>query len=133
MSARVLVVDDDAALSEMIGIVLESEGFEAVFSADGTTAMEAFRQAQPDLVLLDLMLPGIDGIEVCKRIRAESGVPVIMLTAKSDTGDVVLGLVEGEDDYVPKTFKPRELVGRVRPRLRRYDRGDTGTRHRAGQ
>src|SRR5690625_7293514 len=96
MSARVLVVDDDAALSEMIGIVLESEGFEAVFSADGTTAMEAFRQAQPDLVLLDLMLPGIDGIEVCKRIRAESGVPIVMLTAKSDTADVVLGLEAGE-------------------------------------
>ncbi|HLR57876.1 MAG TPA: MtrAB system response regulator MtrA [Beutenbergiaceae bacterium] len=121
MSARVLVVDDDAALSEMIGIVLESEGFEAVFSADGTTAMEAFRQAQPDLVLLDLMLPGIDGIEVCKRIRAESGVPIVMLTAKSDTADVVLGLEAGADDYVPKPFKPRELVARVRARLRRHD------------
>ena len=121
MSARVLVVDDDAALSEMIGIVLESEGFEAVFSADGTTAMEAFRQAQPDLVLLDLMLPGIDGIEVCKRIRAESGVPIVMLTAKSDTADVVLGLEAGADDYVPKPFKPRELVARVRARLRHHD------------
>lgn len=121
MSARVLVVDDDAALSEMIGIVLESEGFEAVFSADGTSAMEIFRQSQPDLVLLDLMLPGIDGIEVCKRIRAESGVPIVMLTAKSDTADVVLGLEAGADDYVPKPFKPRELVARVRARLRRHD------------
>lgn len=121
MSARVLVVDDDAALSEMIGIVLESEGFEPVFATDGTTALDIFRQGQPDLVLLDLMLPGIDGIEVCKRIRAESGVPIIMLTAKSDTADVVLGLEAGADDYVPKPFKPRELVARVRARLRRHD------------
>lgn len=121
MSARVLVVDDDAALSEMIGIVLESEGFEPVSATDGTTALDIFRQSQPDLVLLDLMLPGIDGIEVCKRIRAESGVPIIMLTAKSDTADVVLGLEAGADDYVPKPFKPRELVARVRARLRRHD------------
>src|SRR5699024_2360753 len=129
MSARVLVVDDDAALSEMIGIVLESEGFEAIFSADGTTAMEIFRDSRPDLVLLDLMLPGIDGIEVCKRIRAESGVPVIMLTAKSDTADVVLGLEAGADDYVPKPFKPRELVARVRARLRRHDDDDAEVLH----
>lgn len=121
MSPRVLVVDDDAALSEMIGIVLESEGIDAVFSTDGTSALEKFREAQPDLVLLDLMLPGIDGIEVCKRIRAESGVPIIMLTAKSDTADVVLGLEAGADDYVPKPFKPRELVARMRARLRRHD------------
>lgn len=121
MSARVLVVDDDAALSEMIGIVLESEGLEAIFAAEGTTALEIFRQSQPDLVLLDLMLPGIDGIEVCQRIRAESGVPIIMLTAKSDTADVVRGLEAGADDYVPKPFKPRELVARVRARLRRHD------------
>lgn len=105
----------------MIGIVLESEGFEPVFATDGTTALDIFRQGQPDLVLLDLMLPGIDGIEVCKRIRAESGVPIIMLTAKSDTADVVLGLEAGADDYVPKPFKPRELVARVRARLRRHD------------
>lgn len=105
----------------MIGIVLESEGIDAVFSTDGTSALEKFREAQPDLVLLDLMLPGIDGIEVCKRIRAESGVPIIMLTAKSDTADVVLGLEAGADDYVPKPFKPRELVARMRARLRRHD------------
>ncbi len=115
------MVDDDAALSEMIGIVLESEGFETVFSADGTSALDAFRAHNPDLVLLDLMLPGIDGIEVCRRIRADSGVPVIMLTAKSDTADVVVGLEAGADDYIPKPFKPRELVARVRARLRRHD------------
>lgn len=129
MTARILVVDDDAALSEMIGIVLESEGFEAVFSSEGATALEMFRQSQPDLVLLDLMLPGIDGIEVCKRIRAESGVPIVMLTAKSDTADVVLGLEAGADDYVPKPFKPRELVARVRARLRRHDDDESEILH----
>ncbi|BDZ42906.1 DNA-binding response regulator [Paraoerskovia sediminicola] len=121
MKQRVLVVDDDAALSEMIGIVLRSEGFEPAFCADGDQALEAFRSAQPDLVLLDLMLPGKDGTEVCRAIRAESGVPVIMLTAKTDTVDVVVGLESGADDYVSKPFKPKELVARIRTRLRRTD------------
>ncbi|WP_277050309.1 response regulator, partial [Ruania albidiflava] len=85
MSARVLVVDDDAALSEMIGIVLQSEGYETAFCSDGAKAVEAYRAEQPDLILLDLMLPGMDGIEICRRIRAESGVPIVMLTAKGDT------------------------------------------------
>ncbi|MGP9782846.1 DNA-binding response regulator [Arthrobacter sp. MYb211] len=118
MKFRILVVDDDEALSEMIGIVLQNDGFEASFCYDGSGAIEAFREANPDLVLLDLMLPGIDGIEVCKQIRAESDVPVVMLTAKSDTADVVRGLESGADDYVPKPFKPAELVARVRARLR---------------
>lgn len=121
MNPRVLVVDDDAALSEMIGIVLQSESLEPVFCYDGTGALETFRSSQPDLVLLDLMLPGIDGIEVCRQIRAESGVPIIMLTAKSDTTDVVAGLEVGADDYIAKPFKPRELVARIRARLRRHD------------
>ena len=118
MRGRVLVVDDDNALSEMLGIVLRTEGFEPTFCADGNGALEAFRAARPDLVLLDLMLPGRDGIEVCRLIRAESGVPIVMLTAKSDTVDVVLGLESGADDYVVKPFKPKELVARVRARLR---------------
>ncbi|MFS0730938.1 MtrAB system response regulator MtrA [Curtobacterium sp. 1P10AnD] len=118
MTPRILVVDDDQALAEMIGIVLRSEGFEPEFSADGTDAVEAFRNSEPDLVLLDVMLPGIDGIEVCKRIRAESGTPIIMLTAKSDTADVVVGLENGADDYVVKPFNPKELVARIRTRLR---------------
>ena len=118
MNARILVVDDDAALSEMIGIVLQGEGFETHFCADGSGALEAFRTAEPDLVLLDLMLPGIDGIEVCSQLRAESGVPIIMLTAKSDTTDVVAGLESGADDYVVKPFNPQELVARIRTRLR---------------
>ena len=116
-----LVVDDDTALAEMLGIVLRGEGFEPMFCGDGNGALEAFRNARPDLVLLDLMLPGRDGIEVCRQIRAESGVPIVMLTAKSDTVDVVLGLESGADDYVVKPFKPKELVARVRARLRRSD------------
>ena len=121
MKVRVLVVDDDTALAEMIGIVLRSEGFEPVFCADGDLALETFRTTQPDLVLLDLMLPGKDGTEVCRLIRAESGVPIIMLTAKSDTVDVVLGLESGADDYISKPFKPKELVARIRARLRRTE------------
>ncbi|KQO99469.1 MtrAB system response regulator MtrA [Leifsonia sp. Leaf264] len=118
MNARILVVDDDTALAEMIGIVLRGEGFEPFFCADGALALEAFRAAKPDLVLLDLMLPGLDGIEVCTLIRAESGTPVIMLTAKSDTADVVKGLEAGADDYIVKPFNPKELIARVRTRLR---------------
>jgi len=121
MKGRVLVVDDDTALAEMIGIVLRSEGFEPVFCEDGDSALGVFRASAPDLVLLDLMLPGKDGYEVCRLIRAESGVPVVMLTAKSDTVDVVLGLEAGADDYISKPFKPKELVARVRARLRRSD------------
>jgi len=118
MTSRILVVDDDTALAEMIGIVLTGEGLEPSFCADGAAAVEAFRASKPDLVLLDLMLPGLDGIEVCRQIRAESGTPIIMLTAKSDTTDVVKGLESGADDYVVKPFNPKELVARIRTRLR---------------
>ncbi len=118
MKGRVLVVDDDPALAEMLGIVLRSEGLEASFVGDGERAMAAFHSVKPDLVLLDLMLPGTDGIDVCRQIRAESGVPIVMLTARSDTVDVVLGLESGADDYVVKPFKPKELVARIRARLR---------------
>lgn len=118
MTPRILVVDDDQALAEMIGIVLRSEGYEPEFSGDGNDAVDAFHSTKPDLVLLDVMLPGIDGIEVCKRIRAESGTPIIMLTAKGDTADVVAGLENGADDYVVKPFNPKELVARIKTRLR---------------
>ncbi len=121
MTQRVLVVDDDTALAEMIGIVLESEGYDVSFCAHGDKAFSVFQETKPDLVLLDLMLPGKDGTQVCREIRAESGVPIIMLTAKSDTVDVVAGLEAGADDYVPKPFKPKELVARIRARLRRID------------
>ena len=119
--ARVLVVDDDQALSEMLGIVLRAEGYDALFCDDGSKAQGIFKETKPDLVLLDLMLPGIDGIEVCKRIRSESGVPIVMLTARGDTLDVVKGLESGADDYIVKPFKPKELVARIKARLRNED------------
>ena len=121
MKGRVLIVDDDTALAEMLGIVLRGEGFEPVVCADGDRALALFRETKPDLVLLDLMLPGKDGIDVCRAIRGESGVPIVMLTAKTDTVDVVVGLESGADDYVVKPFKPKELVARVRARLRRTE------------
>lgn len=118
---RVLVVDDDASLAEMLSIVLRQEGFDSRIVSRGDDALPAFHDYRPDLVLLDLMLPGKDGIDVCKEIRAESGVPIVMLTAKGDTIDVVLGLESGADDYVVKPFKPKELVARIRARVRRFD------------
>ncbi len=117
----VLVVDDDSSLAEMLSIVLRQEGFESRIVTRGDEALAAFRSFRPDLVLLDLMLPGKDGIDVCKEIRAESGVPIVMLTAKSDTIDVVLGLESGADDYVVKPFKPKELLARIRARVRHND------------
>jgi two-component system response regulator MtrA len=118
MASRILVIDDDTALAEMIGIVLRTEGFETSFCADGAQAVDAFRTQRPDLILLDLMLPGMDGIEICTRVRAESGIPIIMLTARTDTADVVRGLESGADDYIVKPFNPKELVARIRTRLR---------------
>jgi two-component system response regulator MtrA len=118
---RVLVVDDDSSLSEMLTIVLRSEGFEPRVCPTGDQAMGMVRDFKPDLVLLDLMLPGKDGVDVCRQIRGESGVPIIMLTAKSDTVDIVVGLESGADDYVVKPFKPKELVARLRARLRTYE------------
>jgi len=111
----------------MLGIVLRGEGFDPVFCADGSSAIEAFRKSQPDLVLLDLMLPGRDGVDVCRAIRAESGTPIVMLTAKSDTVDIVVGLESGADDYIVKPFKPKELVARIRARIRRNDEQPTAT------
>jgi two-component system, OmpR family, response regulator MtrA len=109
LRGRVLVVDDDPSLGEMLGIVLRQEGFEPVFVRSGDQAIAAFHQAKPDLVLLDLML------------RMESGVPIVMLTAKTDTVDIVLGLESGADDYITKPFSAKELVARIRARLRRRD------------
>jgi two-component system response regulator MtrA len=120
---RILVVDDDLALAEMLGIVLRGEGFDPVFCTHGDEAVDVFRSTNPDVILLDLMLPGRDGIDVCRMIRAESGVPIVMLTAKSDTVDIVVGLESGADDYIVKPFKPKELVARIRARMRRTDEG----------
>jgi two-component system response regulator MtrA len=105
----------------MLGIVLRGEGFDPVFCGDGAQALTVFRTTKPDVVLLDLMLPGRDGIDVCRAIRAESGVPIVMLTARTDTVDVVVGLESGADDYIVKPFKPKELVARIRARIRRND------------
>ena len=121
MRGRVLIVDDDTALAEMLGIVLRGEGYEPILCGNGEKALSIFREQKPDLILLDLMLPGMDGIDVCRAIRAESGVPIVMLTAKTDTIDVVVGLESGADDYVVKPFKPKELVARIRARLRRSE------------
>nr|WP_165777311.1 MtrAB system response regulator MtrA [Bifidobacterium primatium] len=114
----ILIVDDDQALGEMLSIVLESEGFATVVCYDGLRAVEMFPTIDPDLILLDVMLPGLDGVEVAKEIRTTSQVPIIMLTAKSDTRDVVSGLEAGADDYVAKPFKVAELVARIKARLR---------------
>jgi two-component system response regulator MtrA len=127
MTSRILVVDDDPAVAEMIGIVLRADGFDTIFCDHGDRAVDIFRAENPDVILLDLMLPGKSGIDICREIRAESGVPIIMLTAKSDTVDVVIGLESGADDYIPKPFKPRELIARVRARLRRNDNASPGT------
>ncbi|WP_291314633.1 MtrAB system response regulator MtrA [Corynebacterium sp. UBA2622] len=121
MTPKILVVDDDPAINEMLTIVLESEGFEARPVMDGAAAVSTFHDYDPDLILLDLMLPGMNGVDICREIRKESSVPIVMLTAKTDTVDVVLGLESGADDYITKPFKPKELIARIRARLRRTD------------
>lgn len=127
MAHKILVVDDDNALREMVGIVLEAEGFELCFHDAGSGALEAFNNEAPDLVLLDVMLPGKDGIEVCNEIRAISGTPIIMLTAKTESEDVVRGLEAGADDYVVKPFDPTVLLARIRARLRPLSKADGDT------
>lgn len=114
----ILVIDDDAALAEMLQIILRQEGFETHWIANGSDAITQFEKVSPDLVLLDVMLPGRGGVQVCQSIRAVSGVPIIMLTARGDTNDVVAGLEAGADDYVVKPFKVKELLARIRTRLR---------------
>lgn len=119
MDTKILVVDDDPAIAEMLTIVLQGEGFRTIVVGEGVEAVKAAEEHNPDLILLDVMLPGMNGIDVCKAIRESSTVPIVMLTARTDTVDVVLGLESGADDYVHKPFKPKELVARVRARLRR--------------
>ncbi len=114
----ILVVDDDAALAEMLQLVLIKEGFSTAWVGHGSDVMDVFREHRPALVLLDLMLPGRDGIRICQDIRRESGVPIIMLTARTDTPNVVQGLGAGADDYVCKPFRSAELIARIRARLR---------------
>lgn len=121
MNSRVLVVDDDPALTEMLTIVLRNEGFDARVAEDGTQVLPALAEFSPHVVLLDLMLPGMNGIDICRNIRADSDVPIMMLSAKSESADIVEGLEAGADDYVVKPFRPTELIARIRARLRRTE------------
>jgi two-component system response regulator MtrA len=124
----VMVVDDDQDLAEMLGIVLTGAGIDVDLVSRGDEVMDIFRSNPPDLVLLDVMLPGLDGVEVCKLIRAESMVPIVMLSAKEDIQDIVAGLEAGADDYMVKPFKhPSELIARIRTRLRRTNADVKGT------
>ncbi|MGH2725210.1 MAG: response regulator [Actinomycetota bacterium] len=116
---RILVVEDESSLSEAIAYNLEQEGYGVTTAGDGASALNEFRAGGPDLVVLDLMLPGVPGLDVCRTIRRESTVPIIVLTAKDSEADKVAGLELGADDYVTKPFSMRELVSRVRAHLRR--------------
>jgi two-component system response regulator MtrA len=121
MGQRILVIEDDQSIAEIVGILLRAEGFEVSYCADGNQAINAFQVVNPDLVLLDLMLPGRDGVEICRAIRESSGIPIVMLTARSDTSDVVTGLEAGADDYIVKPIKNEELIARIRARLRNIE------------
>lgn len=118
---KILVVDDDKNICDLIGLYLKKEGFGVSFAYDGEEALEKFKSYNPDLIILDIMLPKIDGIRVCREIRGESDVPIIMLTAKGETFDKVLGLEMGADDYIVKPFEVKELSARIRAVLRRYE------------
>ncbi|MDP9440287.1 MAG: response regulator, partial [Actinomycetota bacterium] len=124
--AKVLIVDDEPNIREVVGLYLRRDGHAVVSAADGEEALELFRTSDPDLVVLDLMLPKVSGLEVCRRMQAERRVPLIMLTARGEEADRVLGLDAGADDYVVKPFRPRELMARVSVLLRE-------TEARAGQ
>jgi DNA-binding response OmpR family regulator len=121
MPAKILVADDEANIIKLLRMYLREEGYDIVTARDGRDAIERFRAEDPDLVLLDLMMPELGGFEVCTEIRKTSDVPVIMLTARSDDVDKIVGLEMGADDYITKPFNPREVVARVKANLRRRD------------
>lgn len=125
---KILVVDDEKKLVELIKLYLEKDGYQVLVAYDGRQALELARQKQPDLIVLDLMLPEIDGLDVCRILRAESKIPIIMLTAKTTEEDKLLGLDLGADDYITKPFSPRELLARVRAVLRRVGEMELGSR-----
>src|SRR5688572_11238769 len=118
----VVVIEDEAPIADAVAARLRSEGFEVQIAGDGPSGVELVERTQPDLVVLDLMLPGFDGLEVCRRIQRERPVPVLMLTARDSETDVLVGLAVGADDYLAKPFSPRELVARIRTILRRVER-----------
>lgn len=119
MAAKILVVDDDKNICELLRLYLQREGFELYFAVDGSSALDLFRQKEPDLILLDLMLPLINGQDVCRLVRQESTVPIILLTARDTTDDKVEGFSIGADDYIVKPFDPLEVVARIKAHLRR--------------
>ena len=119
MAVKILVVDDDTNICELLRLYLEKEGYETIVVNDGEAALEAAAKHNPDMLLLDIMLPKLDGWQVCREIRKSSAVPIIMLTAKGETFDKVLGLELGADDYVTKPFDAKEVVARVKAVLRR--------------
>ncbi|PSL58553.1 DNA-binding response OmpR family regulator [Saccharothrix carnea] len=122
MTRRVLVVEDDLTIADSVAARLRAEGFEVDLAHDGPSAVTRARDVRPDLVVLDVMLPGFDGLEVCRRIQAEQAVPVLMLTARGDETDLLVGLAVGADDYLTKPFSIRELAARVHALLRRVER-----------
>lgn len=124
---KILVVDDDKHINELLRLYLEKEGFAVISAYDGAEALRAFDGQKPDLVLLDIMLPGMDGWQVCREIRKQSSKPVIMVTAKGETFDKVLGLELGADDYVVKPFDSKEVVARIKAVLRRYSSVEDNT------
>ena len=132
MSRQILLVEDDPSIRETTSLGLEGAGFEVTAAADGREGLDRFRRGRFDLVVLDLMLPGVDGYEVCREIRKTSGVPIVILSARSDTVDVVVGLELGADDYVTKPFELPELVARVRAAMRRASADREGERIAAG-
>ena len=125
MNSKILIVDDEKNIAELIRLYLEKEGYKTVCAYDGNEALSLFNQHNPSMVILDIMLPGMDGWQVCKEIRKNSETPIIMLTAKSDTFDKVLGLELGADDYITKPFEAKELLARVKAVLRRSESQDS--------
>ncbi len=119
MARTVLIVEDDRNIADLLRLYLEKEGYEVVIASDGLRGVEKFREVQPALVLLDVMLPGMDGWGVCRAIRTENKTPIIMLTAKSETEDKVMGLKQGADDYITKPFEMKEVLARIEAVLRR--------------